>query len=166
MLRNVGKTIRSLRKMTGDFQRQFDEALKEAELDDVANITKSKSFQPLEDAKKSMEAYQKKVSAELNTPFGEDGPAAEGKSADTSTKNDKPEAETKPASKPASRKAEPKKTEAKKTVAKKSATSKPAVKKAAGKKAASKKPPAAKSARAKTPAKNPKSGKAATGTSA
>ncbi|GAB4351122.1 MAG: hypothetical protein Kow0026_07960 [Oricola sp.] len=38
MLRTFGKTTASLRKMAGDFRRQFDEALKEAELDDVRQI--------------------------------------------------------------------------------------------------------------------------------
>ena len=38
MLRTFGKTTSSLRKMAGDFRRQFDDALKEAELDDVRQI--------------------------------------------------------------------------------------------------------------------------------
>jgi sec-independent protein translocase protein TatB len=38
MLRTFGKTTSNLRKMAGDFRRQFDEALKEAELDDVRKI--------------------------------------------------------------------------------------------------------------------------------
>lgn len=61
MLRAFGKTIGNLRRMAGDFQRQFDDALKEAELDDVKKLSKSTSFQPLEDAKKSMESFQKKM---------------------------------------------------------------------------------------------------------
>ena len=35
MLRSIGKSVKSLRKMAGDFQRQFDDALREAELDSV-----------------------------------------------------------------------------------------------------------------------------------
>ncbi len=35
MLRTFGKTTKKLRSMAGDFQKQFNEALKEAELDDV-----------------------------------------------------------------------------------------------------------------------------------
>ncbi len=35
MLRTFGKTTTKLRSMAGDFQKQFNEALKEAELDDV-----------------------------------------------------------------------------------------------------------------------------------
>lgn len=35
MLRNFGKTIGQLRKMAGEFQTQFNDALKDAELDEV-----------------------------------------------------------------------------------------------------------------------------------
>ncbi len=35
MLRTIGKSVKSLRRMAGDFQRQFDDALREAELDGV-----------------------------------------------------------------------------------------------------------------------------------
>ncbi|CUX17623.1 MULTISPECIES: Sec-independent protein translocase protein TatB [Agrobacterium tumefaciens complex] len=35
MIRAFGKTMASLRKMAGDFRTQFDEALKEADMDDV-----------------------------------------------------------------------------------------------------------------------------------
>ena len=35
MLRTFGKTTAKMRSMAGDFQKQFNEALKEAELDDV-----------------------------------------------------------------------------------------------------------------------------------
>ena len=37
MLRTFGKTTAKLRAMAGDFQKQFNEALKEAELGDVKN---------------------------------------------------------------------------------------------------------------------------------
>ncbi len=36
LLRTIGKTVATLRRMAGDFQTQFNEALREAELDDVA----------------------------------------------------------------------------------------------------------------------------------
>ena len=35
MIRAFGKTMAGLRKMAGDFRTQFDEALKEADMDDV-----------------------------------------------------------------------------------------------------------------------------------
>ena len=37
LLRTVGKTVGSLRRMAGDFQNQFNDALREAELEDVKN---------------------------------------------------------------------------------------------------------------------------------
>ncbi|MEQ9689486.1 MAG: Sec-independent protein translocase protein TatB, partial [Bauldia litoralis] len=62
MLRTFGKTVGSLRRMAGDFQRQFNDALKDAEqsagLDEVKKAT---SFQPLEDARKSAESFQNSV---------------------------------------------------------------------------------------------------------
>jgi sec-independent protein translocase protein TatB len=76
MLRGFGRTVTSLRRMARDFQKQFDDALKEAELDDVGNISGTKAFKPLEDARKSMEAYQKQVRGALNddTPRNEPPP--------------------------------------------------------------------------------------------
>ncbi|RLQ88012.1 Sec-independent protein translocase protein TatB [Notoacmeibacter ruber] len=38
MLRTFGRTTSKMRSMAGDFRKQFDEALKEAELDDVKSI--------------------------------------------------------------------------------------------------------------------------------
>ncbi len=44
LLRGIGKTMTQLRRMAGDFQRQFSQALEEAELDsvksDIADITR------------------------------------------------------------------------------------------------------------------------------
>lgn len=37
LLRTVGKTVASLRRMAGEFQSQFHEAMREAELDDLKN---------------------------------------------------------------------------------------------------------------------------------
>ena len=37
LLRTVGKTVGNMRRMAGDFQNQFNEALKEAEMDEVKN---------------------------------------------------------------------------------------------------------------------------------
>ena len=61
MLRQFGKTLGSIKRMAGDFQRQFNDALKEAELDEVKDLTSGKSFAPLEDAKKSMEDFTKSI---------------------------------------------------------------------------------------------------------
>ncbi len=48
MLRTIGKTVKKVRSMAGDFQRQFDDALKEAELDGVKkSIDDVRSMNPL-----------------------------------------------------------------------------------------------------------------------
>ncbi|MFZ1814191.1 MAG: Sec-independent protein translocase protein TatB [Rhizobiaceae bacterium] len=87
MLRAFGKTIGQVKRMAGDFQKQFDDALKEADLDEVRKVASSKTFAPLEDARKSMQAFQKDVNdsvAEL-----EKEPAVESKatSSDNSIKS-------------------------------------------------------------------------------
>ncbi|WP_319531761.1 Sec-independent protein translocase protein TatB [uncultured Cohaesibacter sp.] len=47
LLRTVGKTIGNVRRMAGDFQNQFNEALREAELEDVKNtISDVRSLNP------------------------------------------------------------------------------------------------------------------------
>lgn len=66
MLRAFGKTMSSLRRMAGDFQRQFNDALKESELDELKNIASPSNFSPLDDAKKSMEKYKKSVEDSIN----------------------------------------------------------------------------------------------------
>jgi len=59
MLRTFGKTLGSIKRMAGDFQRQFNDALKDADVDvdEIKNMTSSKGFGPLEDARKSMEEF-------------------------------------------------------------------------------------------------------------
>ena len=55
MLRTVGKTIKKVRGMAGDFQRQFDDALKEAELDGVKkSFDDVRGMNPLNDIKDSL----------------------------------------------------------------------------------------------------------------
>ena len=65
MLRGFGKTLTSLRKMASDFQKQFDNALKEAELDEVRKLA-SRPFQPLEEARKAALSFQKDVSTSVS----------------------------------------------------------------------------------------------------
>lgn len=53
MLRAFGKATTKFRATAGEFRRQFDEALKEAELDDVRNvINDAKSLDPRNDIRK------------------------------------------------------------------------------------------------------------------
>lgn len=60
MLRAFGKTTAKLRSMAGDFQKQFNEALKEAELDDVKKSVESlKGLNPATEIKKQLNPFEK-----------------------------------------------------------------------------------------------------------
>jgi sec-independent protein translocase protein TatB len=60
MLRTFGKTTAKLRAMAGDFQKQFNEALKEAELDEVKKSVDSlKSLNPATEIKKQLNPFEK-----------------------------------------------------------------------------------------------------------
>jgi sec-independent protein translocase protein TatB len=55
MLRQFGRSTSKLRAMAGDFRRQFDEALKEAELDDVADTLSSvRKLNPMSEIRKHL----------------------------------------------------------------------------------------------------------------
>jgi len=59
MLRTIGKTVSKLRGMAGDFQKQFNEALKEAELDDVKkSIDGIRGMNPVNEIKKSFNPFE------------------------------------------------------------------------------------------------------------
>jgi sec-independent protein translocase protein TatB len=60
MLRTFGKTAAKLRSMAGDFQKQFNEALKEAELDDVKkSVDALKGLNPATEIKKQLNPFEK-----------------------------------------------------------------------------------------------------------
>jgi sec-independent protein translocase protein TatB len=60
MLRTFGKTTAKLRSMAGDFQKQFNDALKEAELDDVKKSVDSlRSLNPANEIKKQLNPFEK-----------------------------------------------------------------------------------------------------------
>jgi sec-independent protein translocase protein TatB len=60
MLRTFGKTTAKLRAMAGDFQKQFNEALKEAELDDVKkSVDELRSLNPANEIKKHLNPFEK-----------------------------------------------------------------------------------------------------------
>lgn len=60
MLRTFGKTTAKLRSMAGDFQRQFNEALKEAELEDVKKSVDSlRSLNPANEIRKQLNPFEK-----------------------------------------------------------------------------------------------------------
>ncbi|HEY9056236.1 MAG TPA: Sec-independent protein translocase protein TatB [Aurantimonas sp.] len=55
MLRTFGRTTKQLRSMAGDFRRQFDDALREAELDDVrSTVSDIRKLDPTKDVRAAM----------------------------------------------------------------------------------------------------------------
>ncbi len=59
MLRTFGRTTAKLRAMASDFQKQFNEALKEAELDDVKKSVDSlRSLNPMADIRKQLNPFE------------------------------------------------------------------------------------------------------------
>lgn len=136
MLRAFGKTIGKVKRMAGDFQRQVDDAIKEADLDDIKDIASNKTFAPLDDAKKSMEEFTKSMKDPLEAH----------KSVINDEIEEVDEIEAPAVTKPVAKKAPAKKPAVKKAVAKKPAAKKPTTaKKPAPRKTAAKKPATAKS---------------------
>ncbi len=143
MLRTIGKSIGKIKRMAGDFQRQVDDAIKEADLDDIKDIASNKTFAPLDDAKKSMEEFAKTMKDPL-----------EAHKAVINDELEAPAEVTKAATTVA-------KSTPKKTIAKKPAAKKTVVKKAAVKPSVSKSASAKKSASKRTAAKKPATAKSA-----
>lgn len=60
MLRTFGRTTTKLRSMAGDFQKQFNEALKEAELDDVkSSVDSLRGMNPMNEIRKQLNPFEK-----------------------------------------------------------------------------------------------------------
>ena len=60
MLRTTGRSVSKLRSMAGDFQRQFNEALKEAELDDVKkSVDELRGLNPTTQIRKAVNPFEK-----------------------------------------------------------------------------------------------------------
>lgn len=100
MLRTFGQTIGKVRRMAGEFQSTFNEALREAEQQaDIADmkkqVEKAGNFDPLGDIKKSIETDRKAAKPAESAP-------ATAKAADgTATAAAAPEAGAPPAATPA-----------------------------------------------------------------
>jgi sec-independent protein translocase protein TatB len=63
MLRTFGRTVAKLRGMAGDFQKQFNDALKEAELDDVKKSVDSlRGLNPMTEIRKQLNPFEKAAS--------------------------------------------------------------------------------------------------------
>ncbi len=59
MLRTFGRTVAKLRSMAGDFQKQFNDALKEAELDDVKkSVDALRSLNPASEIRKQLDPFE------------------------------------------------------------------------------------------------------------
>ena len=60
MLRQFGRTTAKMRAMAGDFRKQFDEALKEAELDDVRDLAnQARGLDPRQTIRKHLSPLEK-----------------------------------------------------------------------------------------------------------
>jgi len=175
MLRTIGKTIGNMRRMAGDFQRQMNDALKEADLDGIkTGIDSVKNINPVSKIKSSLnpikqatEDVQRDINKGLLKPGEGTKPAASAQTEPASPSTDdtaakpkavaKPKAAAKPrtAAKPktpaAAKSAAKPKAPAKSRTATKAAATKPAAAKSTAAKPATAKTTAAKPA-AKTPA--------------
>src|SRR5262245_43234391 len=60
MLRTFGKTTAKLRAMAGDFQKQFNDALREAELEDLKkSVDELRGLNPASEIKKQLNPFEK-----------------------------------------------------------------------------------------------------------
>jgi sec-independent protein translocase protein TatB len=65
-MRSVGQWTGRIKRMAGDFQRQFNEAVREAELDDVKNeVTKLAKINPMADLKNTVTKVNTDLKADL-----------------------------------------------------------------------------------------------------
>lgn len=153
LLRTVGKTISGVKRMAGDFQQQFNDAIDDADLGDVKNLATGKRINPLD----SIKDATNDVMADINNDLNDTGKKTSGsdeplfpenetskKLAKMTAKNSKPSpsAPTKkmPAKKSSTKKLPAKKAPVKKLAAKKTTAKAKAPKKVAVKKSVSKKP--------------------------
>jgi sec-independent protein translocase protein TatB len=86
VLRTLGQWMTKIRRMAGDFQNQFHDAMREAELADLkkevdemaAQAANYSNFDPLADVRKDLENTQREVeSAVAGTPAGQRAAAGE-----------------------------------------------------------------------------------------
>jgi len=76
MLRALGRTISKMRRMAGEFQGQFNEALKEAELDDVKkSFDELRGLNPMNDIKNSLNPLSGPMAKPSPVPPAADQPA-------------------------------------------------------------------------------------------
>jgi len=95
VLRTVGQWTRKARTMAADFQNQFQEAMREAEMADLKKQVDEvaqdiKHFDPLKDVRTEFEAAGKDLQATLSQPHGEDRPAEPAPAAPASAESPAP----------------------------------------------------------------------------
>ncbi|WP_136657168.1 Sec-independent protein translocase protein TatB [Nitratireductor sp. XY-223] len=92
MLRTFGRTTRKLRSMAGEFRSQFDEALKEAELEDVKNVLdEAKQLNPKNILKEAIDPIRdagKEIKADLDKAMREPAEPAKPELAATNVKSE------------------------------------------------------------------------------
>lgn len=75
VMRQVGATIAQLRRMAAEFQGQFRDALREAELDDLKKdmqkMTDIDGLDPFMEVKKDLEQTRSDIETSLHTPVGD-----------------------------------------------------------------------------------------------
>src|ERR671933_2557429 len=76
MLRALGQTVAKLRRMAGEFQSQFNEALREAELEDVKKSIES--IRDLNPARQIRDAIDQSIQDLDRQPPGQQGTTAAG----------------------------------------------------------------------------------------
>ena len=121
MLRTFGRYASQLRRMAGDFQSQFNDALREAELDEVKKSLESvQKINPVNQIKDSINPLKQAIEDSVPTSLtdAETAPKQEPAKAESA------KAEPAPAKKPAARKSAAKKTAAKAPARRKPAASK------------------------------------------
>jgi sec-independent protein translocase protein TatB len=113
VLRTLGQWMTKIRRMAGDFQNQFHDAMREAELADLkkevddmaAQAANYSNFDPLADVRKEMESAQRDIESAVADKPAAETPAASEPASAAPPASDPPPAET--ASHPEAPDAEP-----------------------------------------------------------
>ncbi len=101
-LRAVGRWTGKARRMAGDFQRQFNEVVREADLEDVKkSVTELGKIDPLGDIRKEMSKAEADIKSDLQKATKLDEPAAKTEPAPAVTAEAAPAGSTAVAEKPA-----------------------------------------------------------------
>jgi sec-independent protein translocase protein TatB len=93
VLRTLGQWMSKIRRMAGDFQNQFHDAMREAELADLkkevdemaAHAANYSNFDPLADVRKEMETAQRDIEGAIIDKPASSGPAADAPAAPAET---------------------------------------------------------------------------------